>query len=118
MNHLPFFRKFAEIFAIQGAPPVSTTLVANLPPTGVNDAKLNRPLNYQTVHENRYIRKMGINLLRRYVGHRYIKSLKIRSLILWPEYLIFDDFNFTWGIQGTTPCGLFSCGIHGYFQVA
>jgi hypothetical protein len=27
-----FFRKFAEIFASQGAPPVSTTPVANLPP--------------------------------------------------------------------------------------
>ncbi len=27
-----FFRKFAEIFARQGAPPVSTTPVANLPP--------------------------------------------------------------------------------------
>jgi hypothetical protein len=26
-----FFRKFAEIFASQGAPPVSTTPVANLP---------------------------------------------------------------------------------------
>ncbi len=26
-----FFRKFAEIFASQGAPPVSTTSVANLP---------------------------------------------------------------------------------------
>ncbi len=27
-----FFRKFAEIFASQGAPPLSMTLVANLPP--------------------------------------------------------------------------------------
>ncbi len=43
MNHLPqalkialgsfrFFRKFAEIFESQGAPPVSTTPVANFPP--------------------------------------------------------------------------------------
>ncbi len=41
-----FFRKFAEIFASQGAPPVSLTPVANLPPvsttpaafaTGIND---------------------------------------------------------------------------------
>jgi hypothetical protein len=30
-----FFRKFAEIFASQGAPPVSTTPVANLPPVSV-----------------------------------------------------------------------------------
>jgi hypothetical protein len=27
-----FFRKFAEIYASQGAPPVSTTPAANLPP--------------------------------------------------------------------------------------
>ncbi len=32
LDHFKFFRKFAEIFASQGAPPVSTTLVANLPP--------------------------------------------------------------------------------------
>ena len=31
-GHFEFFRKFAEIFASQGAPPVSTTPVANLPP--------------------------------------------------------------------------------------
>jgi hypothetical protein len=30
-----FFRKFGEIFASQGAPPVSTTAVANA--TGIND---------------------------------------------------------------------------------
>jgi hypothetical protein len=32
LDHLKFFRKFAQIFASQGAPPVSTTPVANLPP--------------------------------------------------------------------------------------
>jgi hypothetical protein len=32
LNRFEFFRKFAEIFASQGAPPVSTTPVANLPP--------------------------------------------------------------------------------------
>ncbi len=32
LDRFKFFRKFAEIFASQGAPPVSTTLVANLPP--------------------------------------------------------------------------------------
>jgi hypothetical protein len=31
-DRFDFFRKFAEIFASQGAPPVSTTQVANLPP--------------------------------------------------------------------------------------
>ncbi len=31
LNRFKFFRKFAEIFASQGAPPVSTTPVANLP---------------------------------------------------------------------------------------
>ena len=31
-DRFEFFRKFAEIFASQGAPPVSTTQVANLPP--------------------------------------------------------------------------------------
>jgi hypothetical protein len=31
-DRFKFFRKFAEIFASQGAPPVSTTPVANLPP--------------------------------------------------------------------------------------
>jgi hypothetical protein len=29
LDRFEFFRKFAEIFASQGAPPVSTTLVAN-----------------------------------------------------------------------------------------
>jgi hypothetical protein len=50
LDRFEFFRKFAEIFASQGAPPVSTTQVANLStifasvvdtggkfPTGVND---------------------------------------------------------------------------------
>jgi hypothetical protein len=32
------FRKFAEIFASKGAPPVSTTLVANLPPVSATPA--------------------------------------------------------------------------------
>ncbi len=32
LDRFEFFRKFAEIFATQGAPPVSTTPVANLPP--------------------------------------------------------------------------------------
>ncbi len=31
-DRFEFFRKFAEIFASKGAPPVSTTPVANLPP--------------------------------------------------------------------------------------
>jgi hypothetical protein len=31
LDRLEFFRKFAEIFASKGAPPVSTTPVANLP---------------------------------------------------------------------------------------
>jgi hypothetical protein len=33
-----FFRKFAEIFASKGAPPVSTTPVANLPPVSTSPA--------------------------------------------------------------------------------
>jgi hypothetical protein len=33
-----FFRKFAEIFASQGAPPVSTTPVANFPPLSATPA--------------------------------------------------------------------------------
>ncbi len=32
LDRFEFFRKFAEIFASQGASPVSTTPVANLPP--------------------------------------------------------------------------------------
>jgi hypothetical protein len=32
LDRFKFFRIFAEIFASQGAPPVSTTPVANLPP--------------------------------------------------------------------------------------
>jgi hypothetical protein len=32
LDRFEFFRKFAEIFASQSAPLVSTTLVANLPP--------------------------------------------------------------------------------------
>ena len=40
LDRFEYFRKFAEIFASQGAPPVSTTLVANLPlvsAAGIND---------------------------------------------------------------------------------
>jgi hypothetical protein len=41
-DHFKFFRKLAEIFAIQGAPTVSTTPVANVDTgckiaTGIND---------------------------------------------------------------------------------
>ena len=32
LDRFEFFRKFAEIFTIQGAPPVSTTPAAKLPP--------------------------------------------------------------------------------------
>jgi hypothetical protein len=45
MNHLPqakgkldFFRKFADIFANEGAPPVTTTPAANLPPVETTPA--------------------------------------------------------------------------------
>jgi hypothetical protein len=38
-------------------------------------AKLNRPLNSQTMHENRYVKKMGMSLVSavQYGGNRYIK---------------------------------------------
>jgi hypothetical protein len=36
LDRFEFFRKFAEIFASQGAPPVSTTPVADLPPVSAN----------------------------------------------------------------------------------
>jgi hypothetical protein len=39
LDRFEFFRKFAEIFASQGAPPVSTTLVANLPPVSTTPAE-------------------------------------------------------------------------------
>jgi hypothetical protein len=49
LNHLPqppenniraisLFQKFAEMFASEGAPPVSTTPVANLPPVSTTPA--------------------------------------------------------------------------------
>jgi hypothetical protein len=38
LDRFDFFRKFAEIFASQGAPPVSTTPVANLPPVSMTPA--------------------------------------------------------------------------------
>jgi hypothetical protein len=38
LDRFDFFRKFAEIFASQGAPPVSTTPVANLPPVSTTPA--------------------------------------------------------------------------------
>jgi hypothetical protein len=49
MNHLPqppenniwaisLFQKFAEMFASEGAPPVSTTPMANLPPVSTTPA--------------------------------------------------------------------------------
>ncbi len=38
LDRFKFFRKFAEIFASQGAPPVSTTPVANLPPASTTQA--------------------------------------------------------------------------------
>ncbi len=38
LDRFEFFRKFAEIFASQCAPPVSTTPVANLPPASATPA--------------------------------------------------------------------------------
>jgi hypothetical protein len=38
LDRFEFFRKFAEIFASQGAPPVSTTPVANSPPVSATPA--------------------------------------------------------------------------------
>ena len=38
LDRFEFFRKFAEIFASQGAPPVSTTPVENLPPVSTTPA--------------------------------------------------------------------------------
>jgi hypothetical protein len=38
LDRFEFFRKFAEIYASQGAPPVSTTPVANLPPVSATPA--------------------------------------------------------------------------------
>jgi hypothetical protein len=35
LDHFEFFRKFSELLARQGAPPVSTTPVANLPPVSI-----------------------------------------------------------------------------------
>jgi hypothetical protein len=37
-DRFEFFRKFAEIFASKGAPPVSMTPVANLPPVSATPA--------------------------------------------------------------------------------
>ncbi len=38
LDRFEFFKKFSEIFASQGAPPVSTTPVANLPPVSATTA--------------------------------------------------------------------------------
>ena len=38
LNRFEFFRKFAEIFPSKGAPPVSTTPMANLPPVSATPA--------------------------------------------------------------------------------
>jgi hypothetical protein len=38
LDRFEFFRKFAEIFASEGAPPVSATPVANLPPVSTTPA--------------------------------------------------------------------------------
>ncbi len=38
LDRFSFFRKLAEIFASQGAPPVSRTPVANLPPVSATPA--------------------------------------------------------------------------------
>ncbi len=43
-----FFRKFAEIFASQGAPPVSTTPVANLPPVSMTSVAKLPPVSNAT----------------------------------------------------------------------
>ncbi len=42
LDRFEFLRKFAEIFASQGAPPVSTTPVANLPPVSTTPAAICR----------------------------------------------------------------------------
>jgi hypothetical protein len=44
LDHFEFFRKFAKIFASQGAPPVSTTPVANLAPVSATP-----PANFYTI---------------------------------------------------------------------
>jgi hypothetical protein len=44
LDRFEFFRKSAEIFASQGAPPVSTTPVANLPPVSATPVE-----NFSTI---------------------------------------------------------------------
>ncbi len=41
MGYFKFFRKLAKILASEGAPPVSMTLVANLPPISMTPAAKN-----------------------------------------------------------------------------
>jgi hypothetical protein len=45
LERFVFFQKFAEIFASQGAPPVSTTPVANLPPVSTTPAAILPPVS-------------------------------------------------------------------------
>ncbi len=72
LDRFEFFRKFAEIFASQGAPPVSTTPVANLPPVSrqtLQTVNIKRRLQrIQNVHWTLYrkgkeIRKRDIYLI-------------------------------------------------------
>ncbi len=49
LDRFEFFRKFAEIFASQGAPPASTTPVANLPPVSTTPAATTPVANFYTI---------------------------------------------------------------------
>ncbi len=48
-DRFEFFRKFAEIFARQGAPPVSTTPVAHLPPVSLPPVSTTPAANFATI---------------------------------------------------------------------
>ncbi len=66
-DRFEFFRKFAEIFASKGAPPVSTTPVANLPPVSKVHHRYQRH-RWQICHRCQRHRRQ---ICHRYKRHRW-----------------------------------------------
>ncbi len=66
---------------------------------------LNRLLNIETIHKNRYVRKMGMNLLSSVCRERVHKKICFREKFLWTEkwawvklefYFILNLYSYNW----------------------
>ncbi len=70
LDRFEFFRKFAEIFASQGAPPISMTPVANLPPLSTTPATKLPPVSTTPVANLPPVSATPVANCQRYQRHR------------------------------------------------